>query len=130
MNASEYLNYKKKQCPKTIARNQCMDAGLRTEMLAKASNTHYVSKNQLSTLKVVMCQTATVGFGGSDTQPVRPTTICGPTCETSKDRYSSPFITVPGCPVPYMSTMYLSPCKVTPYQGTQSDNFKVQNCCP
>jgi hypothetical protein len=133
MNASEYLNYKKKQCVKTIARNQCMDSGLRTEMLAKAANTHFVSKNQLSTLTLAMCQTATVGYGGSDTQPVRPTTICGPTCETRDDRYSSPFITIPGCPIPYTSTIYKSPCKVMPFQGTQFDNFKVQHtyeCAP
>jgi hypothetical protein len=125
MNASEYLNYKKKQCPKTIARNQCIDAGLRTTILAKAANKHFVSKNQLSTLTLAMCQTSTKGFSGDYTTPVMPTLRCGPTCETLGDRYTAPFITTPGCPIPYTSSFYLSPCKVELFQGTQFDNFKV-----
>jgi hypothetical protein len=137
MNASEYLNYKKRQCVKTIARNQCMDAGLRTDMLAKAANTHFVSKNQLSTLTLAMCETANKGYGGDYNTPIKSTETCGVTCAYLKDRYTAPFITTAGCPIPYVSTSYLSPCKVQPFQGTQFDNFKVianynctSNCGP
>lgn len=117
MNASEYLTYKKKQCSKTIARNQCMDAGVRTEMLQRAANTYSGANNAL------LCQTKTTGFKSTDTLTGRPIACCA-----STDRYSSPFITIPGEPMPHTSTLYLSPCKVQPYQGTRFDTFKGA-CC-
>jgi hypothetical protein len=120
MNASEYLNYKKKQCSKTIARNQCIDAGLRTNMLAKATNTYFLSKSSLITIK-------NTGFAGDDVTPVAATLRCGPTCDTMNDRYTTPFITVSGCPITYLSTTYVSPCKVEPYQSTRLDTLRIIN---
>jgi hypothetical protein len=130
MDASEYLRYKKRSCATTIARNKCIDAGLRTDMLSKAANTTY--QPPYSTIGIVQacCPTAVetaIRYGGDYTTAIKPTEKCGVTCTSFTDKYNAKFITQVGCPVPYMSTIYLSPCKVQEFQGTQFDNFKVIN---
>jgi hypothetical protein len=130
MDASEYLRYKKRSCGTTIARNKCIDAGLRTDMLAKAANQTFISPNSNLAMPRTCCPTAVetaIRYDGDYGTAIKPTEKCGVTCSSFTDKYSAKFITQVGCPIPYMSTIYKSPCKVQEYQGTQFDNFKVIN---
>ena len=130
MDASEYLRYKKRSCGTTIARNKCIDAGLRTDMLAKAANTIYHTPHSTIGIAQSCCPNApetAIRYGGDFTTAIKPTDQCGVTCTSFTDKYSAPFITQVGCSVPCVSTIYLSPCKVKEYQGTQSDTSKVIN---
>jgi hypothetical protein len=132
MDYSEYLRYKKQSCAQTIARNTCVDAGLRTDMLAKATNTTYRAIISTSSCCPTVIPDTAVKFVNTESHPIMPTERCSVTCSSFTDKYSAPFITIPGCPIPYTSTSYISK-KCTPcYQGTQLDNWKTvgPECSP
>ena len=119
MDASRYLRLKTASCPQTIARNQCISAGQRTSMLATIATTTYVSpNNNTDTIHVMPCETGKVSYGGSYVTPVMPSHGCPSlgACNDIANRYSAPFITLPGCPMPSTTTNYLSPCTVENYQ--------------
>lgn len=141
MDYSEYLRYKKASMPTTIARQTCMDASLRTYILSKAANTTSNTQNSTFTKKACcpgIAPEAAIGYRTNTTEasklPETERAIC---CSTFQDRYTAPFIEKPGCPVPYMSTTYLSPKCEPCYQGTRFDKFKPEqafrctsNCGP
>jgi hypothetical protein len=123
MDYSAYLKLKKQSCSMTIARNRCIDSSLRTDMLAKAANRTYVPP--FST--IVSNKESHVSFHTNTTIPVKPSETCGVTCSNIMDRYTTPFISISGCPITYTSTIYKSSnCKAC-YQATQFDNFKPIN---
>lgn len=132
MDASRYLRLKTASCPQTIARNQCVSAGQRTAMLAVAATTTYVSPNNTKdTLHAQPCAiikgddgsqyartTSKVAYNSDYVTPVMPSQRCPSTgvCNDIANRYSAPFITLPGCPMPSTTATYLSPCATECYQ--------------
>jgi len=123
MDASRYLRLKTASCPQTIARSRCIEAGLRTEMLGKAATTTYISPNAMTNNPDVPVQsecctnyiepgglnpvpktmiTTRIGFGGDYVQPINPPKGCewSAMCNDITNRYSDPFIILPGCPYP------------------------------
>ena len=123
MDASRYLRLKTASCPQTIARNRCIEAGLRTEMLRKAATTTYISPNNMTYNPDVpppdeCCTnyiepggwnpvpktmiTTRVGFSGDYVQPINPPKDCvsAAMCNDIANRYEYPFIDLSGCVYP------------------------------
>lgn len=131
MDASEYLRYKKLSCSQTIARNKCMDAGLRTDILAKTANSTYRSTNSTIGFTPTCCvptvPETSIRFSNDENIAIKPSERCSVNCSTLTDRYTTPFVVKPGCPIPYMSTTYKSPNCTPCYQATRRDDIKPIN---
>jgi hypothetical protein len=111
MDASTYLRRKVEAMPKVIHRDLFQDAGFRTEMLGHSAA---VFKPVVPPTPILPCCTSSVASGGSFVEAVKPTTCC-----VSRDyMYTTPYVTEGCCPIPYMSTSYLSPCTVPCFQAT------------
>ncbi len=125
MDASTYLRRKKEAMTTYIHRTPYLDAGLRTEVLQKNAAAVTPQANPH-----IVPNTCCIQETGTSSQTAAP-------CCKNNDRsdlYTTPYITLPCCPIPYLSTTYLSPCKVLPYQATpaqQSEaSARVVRCCP
>lgn len=120
MDASQYLRRLRESCPKTIARNNCVDASVYTQMRGLAATTTYISDNSrnVSTF-VAACNTSSAGLGGTDVTPVKPAPGCVSqgVCDFTNTRYqyATRAITIPGCPYPATSSIYTQACLYTPY---------------
>jgi len=135
MDASRYLRLKKATYTQTLARNECISAGLRTSILATAATRTYVSPNDnKDTIHIMPCKTSKVAFGGSYVTPIMPPQGCpsAGACNDLNNRYDAPFITLPCCDFTRDSATYQSPCKVIPYQATPAQASKAEAdylCC-
>jgi hypothetical protein len=107
---------------KYIHRQTFVDQGLRTEMLGKAANSYYVSPNDTTISHIAVCSTSRVAYTTNDPPQVLPFPGCISygVCNQNSLVASDPTIVIPGTPFPYVSTSYVSPCKVTLYQASPS----------
>jgi len=115
MDASTYLRRKREAMPQIIARNSSMDAGMRTEMLGRAVNSTFISKNSVNGVVTDCCQ-ALPSYGSANTQPIKAPETCANICGSMNERYTAPYIEVQGFPIQYMSTSYILQPKVMPFQ--------------
>lgn len=120
MDASTYLKLKVQSMTKYIHRQTYVDQGLRTEMLGKAANSVYVSPNDTTKTHIAVCSTSRVAYTANDPPQVYPFPGCISygVCNQNSLVASDPTIVIPGTPFPYVSTSYVSPCKVTLYQAS------------
>jgi len=122
MDSSTYLKLKVQCMTKYIHRQTFVDQGLRTEMLGKAANSYYVSPNDTTISHIAVCSTSRVAYTANDPPQVFPFPGCISygVCNQNSLVASDPTIVIPGTPFPYVSTSYVSPCKVTLYQASPS----------
>ena len=122
MDASTHLKLKVQSMTKYIHRQTYIDQGARTEMIGKAANSYYVSPNDIgsSSARIATCSTSRVAYSTDDANQVKPFPGCISygVCNQNSLIASNPTITIPGAPFPYVSTSYVSPCKVTLYQAS------------
>jgi hypothetical protein len=125
MDASQYMRRLRESCPKTIARNQCVDASTYTQMKGLAAATTFVGENSRNANTfVAACNTSSVAQGGTEVTPVLPAPACVSQgiCDFTNTRYAdgTRSITIPGCPYNSTIAAYTPVCKVTPYCATPS----------
>lgn len=122
MDASTYLKLKVQSMTKYIHRQTFVDQGLRTEMLGKAANSYYVSPNDIGSAasRIATCSTSRVAYTTNDPPQVLPFPGCISygVCNQNSLVASDPTIVIPGTPFPYVSTSYVSPCKVALFQAS------------
>ena len=161
MDAGELTRYRVRSMSTFISRSRCTESGLRTWALQQATNTVYKTPNSaLSTIAdpCMPCNSITssnnsaplteiltntrMGFGGDYTTAIPPFSGDPATAikESEYNFYRLPYV-LPGCPIPYMSSNYLSACMSLPnFQGTSgalstvngNRTFCVENgstCC-
>lgn len=114
MDSSTYLERKKQAMTQYLHRQSCVDAGLHTKIQSIIANKYYVSPND--TWK-----------SDDNVIPIKP----APGCVSNNlctDIGSSTYITLPCVPISYVSTMYVSPCKVALYQATPNEQSAAVAC--
>jgi hypothetical protein len=122
MDASQYLKHKIAAQKNYIARQGCVDAGLHTYIKQKAAESYYVSPNSNATILHSDCCPTTLRYGGSDyVTPVKPVSGCASAgaCAQLTDPYTTPYIVLPCCSIPYTSTSYVAACTSNCYVGTR-----------
>jgi len=140
MDHSQYLKQKMRAQTTYIARQQFMDAGLRTYNKQKAADTYYVSQNNnAGMIHTPVC--CTPGSRGDYVAPVQPAPGCAAAgaCSQLSDPYTTPYITLPCCPITYAPSTIIAaaqPCYCA--VGTQSTisyavmnrvNKEERDCC-
>jgi len=121
MDASSYLKHKIAAQKNYISRQKCVDAGLYTYIKQTAANSYYVNPNSNTPIIHVSCCTSVVSYGGDYVDPVKPLSGCASAgaCAQLSDPYTTPYVVLPCCPIPYTSTSYIGPCKSNCYVGTR-----------
>jgi hypothetical protein len=129
MDASQYLRRLKESCSQKISHAKCIDAGLRTTIVRNAALSTYIpptkSKTQTGLTPINQCCLKPLpGFDGAVT-PIQPPDRCvsAAACNDMENRYANPIV-IPGCPIPYMSSSYVSADKYV-YQGTREQTAEA-----
>lgn len=135
MDASQYLRRLKESCTQTLGRPKAIDASLRTQIVRNAATSTYVPPTQSKvqtglTPTNECCLKPQPGFDGAVT-PILPPAGCisQAACNDMENRYAEP-ITIPGCPIPYMSSTYVQ-ANSYKYQGTREQTAeaeRLRNC--
>ncbi len=112
MDYSTYLRRKRESMTQYVHRKPFLDAGIRTEMLAKQANSVSAPTGE-PVARVLPCAAASVGLGGNYVDPIRPAKadLGSAICENRSSLYTSPYIVKEGCLIPYEIKTYISPCK-------------------
>lgn len=135
MDASQYLRRLKESCTQTLGRPKAMDAGLRTQIVRNAATSTYVPPTQSKVQTGLRptnecCLKPQPGYDGAVTPIALPAgCISQAACNDLENRYAEP-ITLPGCPIPYMSSTYVQADSYC-YQGTPaqtSEADRLRNC--
>jgi hypothetical protein len=93
-------------------------------MIGKSKNTHYVSPCDINTaVNSTECTSSRPAYTSDTNQAIEPFPGCISygVCSQNALIASDPTIIIPGCPFPYVSTSYVSPCKVQLYQATTDE---------
>jgi hypothetical protein len=129
MDASQYLRRLKESCTQTISHAKCMDAGLRTTIVRNAALSTYTSPTKSKTQRELTptntcCLKPQPGYDGAVT-PIQLPDGCVSiaACNDMENRYANPIV-LPGCPIPYMSSSYVSADKYV-YQGTREQTAEA-----
>ncbi len=145
MDASQHLRMKKQCMSQYLSRSSCVEAGFRTRTIQQAANRYYANPNAPETVSVQQCGSAInsnngqlmltyppeahIGFGGNTTVAIQP--VQGASC-TSCDSFATfylPPMVIPGVPIVYTSSSYVSPCTFIPFQGTAATVGQISSCC-
>ena len=128
MDSSTYLKLKVQSMTKYIHRQTYLDQGFRTEIIGKSNNTHYVSPCDINTaVNSTDCTSSRPAYTSDTNQAIKPFPGCisHGVCAQNALIASDPTIIISGCPFPYVSTSYVSPCKVKLYQATTDEQSKA-----
>lgn len=131
MDASRYLRLKKEACAQTLARSKCIPSSLRTDMLAKAATQTFHTTHDAAPVCIYPCNTSKVAFGGNVTESIHPASAClaNTMCADISDRYTTPFVVVPGCERPTEAPLYVSAHCTPCYHSTPAQVATAAAVC-